>query len=503
MVLKRCAPRQRRALLLHTVEGWSYADIAQAEGISVSSTKSLLFHARDNLKRACKRGLFATLLLPVAALGRRARTLANEIRVRYRVGAEPAIGAAGSSLVQTATAIAVAIAALTPQGVSSAYAAIASRSSVAPSAAPRVVFTGANPHLRGARIGSVGHDGLIGSLLHPTREATPENTQFTSIQPSPDYENDHTLVAAGRVQCASTLCPVLFISQDGGATWRQRSASGFKGQYIMLPPAFPKDRRIFAMGPDGLEISKDLGLNFRTALPVQGQAAISPLFDAGDPRVLVANAVVIEYWASTDSPRPATMVGPAGQWLTVTFSPTFATDGVVIVGGLRATKTGAVRSAVYRCANALCGTTDLAGATGAPRVRASSRFDADHLLYAFTSDALFRSADSGDSFSAVPIAFDRTTLAIRDALVTYRGGRPAVLAAMSSTHANASGVYRSLDGGATWSVSQIGTPGFENGPKSLFAIPGGRVFAVGINRGLACSDDNGLTWRARCGAPRS
>ena len=485
--LRKVAPRQRRALLLHAIEGWSYADIAAAEDISVASTKSLLFHARRNLRRACKRGALAAFAL-IAYARRRGGTAASRIRVRSRNVATASVEVAGTSFGQTVAAITVAIAALTPQLAPVATGSVAASVAVPTAQTARIEASGVRNRAAVLKPGT--RSGSIGQLIHPTRNATPEQSQMTSIAASPDYENDHTLVASGRVPCASTVCPVLFISRDGGATWQQRNATGFTGYEVLLPPDFPRDRRIFAMAPEGLEVSKDLGGSFKVALPVQGEAAISPLFDDGDARLLVANASVIEYWADSGLTKPAVMIGPAGRWLTVEFSSTYRHDRTVFVGGIRAVS-GAVRAAVYRCTGDICGATDLTGSTDAPWVRVSPRFSHDHVAYAFTPHELYRSTDGGSTFVQRSIHVDPAVDSIRDVLV---GDKGAVLMAIQSTTPGRGGIYRSTDGGTTWTRIAIGLSGFRHGAEAFERAPGGRLFALGASRGLLCSDDGGRTW---------
>ena len=47
----RLNERQRMALLLHRFEGFSYADVAESMGLSVSAVKSLLSRARESLRQ--------------------------------------------------------------------------------------------------------------------------------------------------------------------------------------------------------------------------------------------------------------------------------------------------------------------------------------------------------------------------------------------------------------------------------------------------------------------
>jgi RNA polymerase sigma-70 factor, ECF subfamily len=495
--LRRLAPRQRRALLLYALEDWSYADIAAAEGISITSTKSLLFHARDNLRRACRRGLLGAVFLPFGALRRRGQRLAGYVRTRTGLAAEPLLGASSSSLATGVAALAVALVALAPAGALGTRGAVAA---ALPSAAsPGASSEGATKTMglaalapRNTRALSLGP-----TLLAPGKDATPEDTQFTSITPSPNYERDHTLVAAGRVKCAGSPCTVLFVSHDGGETWTRREGRNFRGQTILLPPNYPADSRIFAMGPAGLQASTNDGASFKVVLPLAGDAAMSPQFDHKDARILIGATVVTEYWADQDLAKPATLVGPAGTWLTVAFSPDYATDETVFVGGIRPDASGVMRPAVNRCAASICSGVAFDLGSDAPWIRPSPGFARDAHAYAFTAHALFRSIDRGMTWrGAIPAFAVRGS--IRDILAARDGGGLAVFAAVQSGLKDVGGLYRSADGGATWTGGTIRLRGFAHGVTGIIETPDGHLIAAAAESGIACSADEGLSWTLRC-----
>ncbi len=491
--LRRLHPRQRRALLLYALEGWTYAEIASAEGISVSSTRSLLFHARENLRRACRRGgLLGTLLLPVDAFRDRLRRIGGSIRARTGSMFEPL----SAAVAPVTSSIAAVVLSLTALASPASSVAAVSRGEVGRSPAFSVTSGGSPSKTFGAAAApkASGPRGFTEALLDPTKGATPEDTQFTSIAPSPNYEQDHTLVAAGRVPCPQTWCSVLFVSRDGGQTWVRRATNDFHGHTVLLPPSYPADPRMFAMGPSGLQASTDGGRSFDVVLPIQGDAAISPLFDRADPRILIGASVVTEYWADSELAKPATLIGPVGTWLTVAFSPAYASDHTVFVGGIRPDAGGVFRPTVNRCANSVCRSVVFEEGFDAPWIRPSLGFARDRTVYAFTAHTVFRSVNAGETFSTSTPAF-AARANIRDVVVLTDG---AVLAAVDAADGAEGGVFRSADGGTTWTKEMVALTGFESGVARIAALADGRLIALGARRGLACSGDGGRSWSARC-----
>ena len=492
--LRRLNPRQRRAMLLHALEGWSYADIASAEGITVTATKSLLFHARENLRRSCRRGVLGTFALPLIALRRRIRTVHQ--RALMRIGeAEPAFGMASGSMAQGITALVMAVATFAAAGPS---AAVGSTHAVSNAAVGR-------GH-SGSRAAATHHvptptsavPQLAQTLLNPTANATPDNTQFTTMAASPNYRHDHTIVGAGTMPCAQKACAVLFFSHDGGVTWTKRPTRGFAGGQIVLPPNFPSDPRIFAMGPSGLQVSNDEGTTFEPVIPLQGQLAISPLFDRADhsdARLLIGASTVTEYWPDTNLVqfKPATLIGPSGTWLTLAFSPAYASDKTLFVGGIRPDASGVMRPAINRCAGTICDGAVFTQGFDAPTISTSPNFGSDGTVYGFTTDTLFRSEDGGRTFVTLQPRFAHAT-SIRDLLVTREGG---VFVAVVSRRA-VSDLYFSSNGGRTWTGRKIALAGFGDGLTLIVEAPDGRLIAAGARAGVACSTDGGRTWAPRC-----
>jgi RNA polymerase sigma-70 factor (ECF subfamily) len=92
--------RQRRALVLHVVDGKRYTEIAEAEGTSVASVESLIFRARSRLREACAGGNLPALILWPFTLVRRAASRAADAGAAFGSGivADGGHAAAGAAL---------------------------------------------------------------------------------------------------------------------------------------------------------------------------------------------------------------------------------------------------------------------------------------------------------------------------------------------------------------------------------------------------------------------
>jgi photosystem II stability/assembly factor-like uncharacterized protein len=411
------------------------------------------------------------------------------IRTRLAAGLEPF----ASSVAPVSSGVAAVVLSLTAATAPGLVAAKTLSASEGPAAPAPPASASASRHVLGLAPAARPH-GLAGSLLHPTKNATPEETQFTSVAPSPNYQEDRTLLAAGRVSCAKAWCTVLFISRDGGASWARRETNDFQGHTVLLPPSYPTDPRIFAMGPSGLQVSTDGGTTFDVVLPVQGDSAISPSFDQDDQRILIGATIVTEYWADSQLAKPATLIGPAGTWLTVAFSPAYGADHTIFVGGIRPDASGVMRPTINRCADSVCDSLVFDRGFDAPWIRPSAAFSRDKTVYAFTTHALFTSVDGGTTFIGSEPDFAAPG-AIRDVTGVGDGS---LLVAVTGSEAGDGGLFHSSDGGATWVARNVPLAGFKLGVARLVSLPDGHLLALGAEQGIACSGDDGRTWASRC-----
>lgn len=514
--------RDRRVLWLRDVEGWDYPDIASADGSTTRAVRSRAHRARVLMRSRLVATLARNLGIAVAMLRLRLR------RSGQRTSWEGAYG-----LVAVSIATSLSIAGLTlffkPSGP--APPAEVSAASAAPRAGgtSRPFGTGATDAARTAQ-GTAARDPSAGDpprpmgipetvdeIVNPTADATPENTYFEAIEPSPAFDRDRTIFAGGSHLCRvqwTTGCPVLFVTNDGGRQWRRLAAEGLAGWVhdLALPPAYPNDPRIFVRDDTGIKESTDGGDSFRLVSPlaqIGGKLAISPQFNNGDPRILAGGAgsfQVWEYRADLGLTKTALLPILSGDpsHLRPTFSPNYAADGLIIVGGMQvldptvryASKDAGGTMFVYRCTPVRCDTITLNGSAFYPWTALSPTFGKDGLGFVVTGPTIFRSRDGARTF--VDIGLPPGESWVND--VTFRSSsspdRSFVVA--SFTGWRTKGLYKSIDGAGTWIPIPVGgVAGFDGGFR-IVEVAGSNGPIIAADWGIVCSSDEGRTWARRC-----
>lgn len=494
--------RQRRVLLLYALENWSYAEIASAENASVSSVKSLIFRARDHLRRVCDKGLLSIPLLPLARLRLRLRR-----RVAQAQAAAPTTVSAGVFSLQAVMPSAVGVAlALTSLGAVTLVPRSVPETAIATSRVGGDLILGHVTRSEPARSGSADTASDDVSVLQRhlfddrSKDATPDDTQITSFAVSPSYEHDGTVFAAGVTGCSTAnTCALLFVSTNRGRSWRRLPARDLLATSLLLPPNFPRDRRIFATGPQGLQVSTDGGRSFESISAVGGNAAISPGFAGTDRRILLGTpSGVMEYRDDVGAVIPSAYAAATQPLPYVAFSPAYAADRTVFIGTMQPDPSNLPMdsrgSALNVCEDRLCRQINLPS-SGSPAVRFSSQYSKDRSLVAFTPGDVLLSQERG--------SFERLAMRLEDAVVAdvAYDGETLVVGFLDHLGMRGSGgVLISRDRGASWSSSTVPGAGFDDGVLVLTALPDGRLLAAGVSWGIACSADGGQTWQRRCRA---
>jgi DNA-directed RNA polymerase specialized sigma24 family protein len=334
--------------------------------------------------------------------------------------------------------------------------------------------------------------------------------------PSPAYERDHTVFAtaidsAGSSDScgpANTSCPLLYKSTDGGATWALLAAKDRGHGDILLPPSYPADPRIFSAGLN-LSVSTDGGETFSVLAPAAGPARMSPLFSAGDPRILFGSSRSIQVPVPTQYRDGEVGVTPARLPLPPDFlpmefwfGPGFADDHRTFVSGVELprvhlpTEGSALdmyRPLVYACDDSGCRLAlDLGfGGALAPSL-AWSQHDPGVLVVANTF-GVYRSTDGGRTFRQIEVAAAAEQVLFGQ-VVSAPDGQLFVSLYKGGVHQ----LFVSHDDGATWELVHQG----DGGSWGLVALPDGVLLdSRPSGPGVVCSLDGGATWLDPCTRP--
>jgi hypothetical protein len=261
-----------------------------------------------------------------------------------------------------------------------------------------------------------------------------------------------------------------------------------------------------------------------------GAPTVIPGADGALNLVVAAKNGPVDYWLHNSTPDEVT--GSDGRLRDGYFavSPTFPDGGsfspALLLGIDRATHF----PYVLRCSSSFACT----GATpvNAPEDGAAANFPAgDNIetvlylagdytrhgtVFVNTPRGVFKSLDGGRSFTELQVIPDRVPGGIGTPMMALAPGyretgpiRTAYVAAFQQLNPNTAqmrtigGIYRTDDGGTTWSA--VATSGsFAGGAQAVAVAPDGRLFAGYINDGgvggLLCSADHGRTWRPSCPA---
>lgn len=503
---------QQTALRLRYLEDWDTASAAEFLGISQPALKQLLLRARSRLRAFYEELREGPLAWAGASFASLRRWLEQRV-LALRRGAlsSPAIG---SELGWQLAVGILGLAMVADAGVPSASglpADSAPRPVEAPAMAQsawRHLSTGASEGARRAlpsedeRGLSAGKeprravDGVVGRLSGQSREnARPEDTRILSIAFAPSSKGA-TMRAIGAARCGKDFCPpILFLSVDGGRSWSSQKAEGLTGDKLLIPPG-PADRRVFAMGAAGLQVSEDGGDSFRPAgvgggPATAGPAAISPGFNTGDPTILIGAKTLIRYRDNLGSLEPAATTSPPGPFQPA-FSPAYMQDAVVFLAGdVLDTTSGANVAAVYRCKDGVCEGAALEAEELPSQVRTSPSAGRANEVYAYTESGLFRSQDAGASFERTPFHVEGEL--IWDVAISSSGVVHAIT--IGAGPSAGGGFYSSSSAGASWTRAR--SPLLKAGAVAL-SVAGKRVIVGLRDGGVACSADGGITWRRRC-----
>lgn len=293
-----------------------------------------------------------------------------------------------------------------------------------------------------------------GASWHATATAPPADAVRLVVDP-----------AAATTVYAETDHETIYRSTDSGGHWT-RLDSSLGRALISITPDRLQPGRLFATTPQGVLLSADNGATWRRpAAGILGTTGREPIIqDAADPnRLWLVTSGGL--WTSADTGM---------NWASVDGSPVLASDGTVaplVAGDAGGELLGPVDAGVAATVDA--GRSWHSGSL--PSADMVGLALGGGTIFAATvngSSALQASGDGGDSWApAGPTA-------ATDALAMSATGSTVYISTPQ-------GVFRSLDGGATWARRSSQTP------ATLFADPDqdGLVFADDM-----LSTDGGATW---------
>lgn len=356
----------------------------------------------------------------------------------------------------------------------------------------------------------------------PTASPAPSavgNEAILSIAVSPIYRRTGLVVVqGGELGGCKSNCERLWISRDGGSTWHQAAGGGTGVALHPIVAVTGSGREVLiGYGDKGIQRSDDDGQTWRTLGSVAGMPAPEPSF-AQSGLVAVAAGTNKDYLLDGAAVQPLQGSGGVLEDTAFRYSPAFpqasAQAPAALVAGVQPTSH---LSAVASCSGALAcsapvvlpGTTTL---SGAPNLHLSSTFDKDGTVFAQTETGIYRSTDGGATFTQLQVGVAGATqtgtpmMALAPGYSQTGAVRTAYAAVLQSVPAGTGqgtrpdgGIYRTGDGGGTW--TRLGSSDVLNrGAIAVAVAPGGRLFAGYLSHGggLLCSADGGATWQATC-----
>ncbi len=287
---------------------------------------------------------------------------------------------------------------------------------------------------------------------------------------APDYPASGSMIATGGWN-------TLVMSRDFGQTWSTPPVP-MSGQAV-YSPNFAADHMIFAGGYNVYR-STDRGLSWTQILTSAGSIALSPQFGADHTAFVAYSAGVSKTINSGTTWTPV-----LSDSVRIYLSPQYGTDQTIF--GLSNTGSSAYgANIVYRSTNG--GSTWITTTVGVSTTNLgalilSPAFSADHLMYAPSTDGLYRSGDGGLSWSPVSYFANQPV-----STLVFSPGWPAHPYLLVGTPQS---VYRSINGGSTW-ARMSGIRPLSATPLALSADDA--QWLTGTGNGVFASTDRGQTW---------
>jgi len=313
------------------------------------------------------------------------------------------------------------------------------------------------------------------------------NLRVLALALSPGYASDRSLFVG-------TYEGGVFKSTDGGASWHAVN-TGLPGSYVMalaLSPGYATDRTIFVgINQRGVFKSTDGGASWSATgltYPYLGALALSPGY-AADRTIFAGTIYGGGVFKSTDGGASWSAMGLAyAQALAL--SPGYTNDHTLFAGTEGGVSKSTDGGASWSSVN--IGLTNL----GVYALALSPGYATDHTLFAGTGDGVYKSTDGGASWSATGLAYAQV-LALS----------PSYASDHTLFAGTGGGVFKSTNSGASWSTVNTGlptdmyvealalSPGYAT-DRTLFAGTGNSTQTGAVFR----STDGGASW-SKTGLP--
>jgi RNA polymerase sigma factor (sigma-70 family) len=522
-LLHRLRPSDARLLGELYVSGWTAENVARTLNVPAGNVRVMAMRARRRARLAFQ--AMGGVVGPLAALAgwrsggdRRAGAGSRSLGVRWRVhppsvafGPGETLGAVTIGAQALASVVAVLLVAAAPAAGSSAGPSLhpplpalaqllsGDRSPEAPS--PNAAGARSPQPTRGPSLNAQprASSGVVQNLLAPGASAQQQDAAFTSVTPSPDYAADRTVYASGGLtRGCSSVCPAVFVTRDGGATWQHLSASGFAGGSLLLPPSYPADPAIFAAGPLGLQRSDDGGRTFRLVVPGPQQAAVQPDSPVGDATILLGTVPLTVYHGRLGTVTPGPTL-PAG--VDAILGSTFAGDAthLLVAAAQIDPLTGHVTdSVVLQCSPSTC--VSRLSFPGAPGLRlvSSPSASTDHTVLVLAGTTVEVSNDIGETYRRASLPEAGYVLAA--GFGVGESSRSTALFLIMSARPDTSTLWQSRDGGG---FRLVRLPGSAMATSVTPLVDHRLLVTLGVadgggDFGVRCSSDQGSNWALSC-----
>jgi len=352
-----------------------------------------------------------------------------------------------------------------------------------------------------------------------------EMVQWLTVSPSYQRTGLVAAVTAPLFGCSQNhaeSCIHLWVSRDGGASWHRAAAQNWTQSRPVIATDSHGHDVMYSFGSAGLTRSDDAGQTW-VDVSNAGMPTILPSYSSDGGMVIASTTSgKQDYLLRNGSATP--VAGSSSNTVDFNYmaSPEFPAGGSFNPALLLGVNPQTYQPLILHCnAQFSCDTpTPLpwpADKQGLLSLQSSIYPSSDYAehgsVFVDTTFGIQKSLDGGLTFTTLPVAVGsgatQTTTPMMALAPGYREAGPnrtvyaAVFQAFMTQkggHA-AGGIYRSTDGGSSWSALASHGP-FAGGAQAVAVASDGRLFAgyydATDHAGLLCSIDGGATWRASC-----